>query len=130
MSPRMLKLALWLALFALLPVPLLFPEQGLVPTLRIAFLATMLGAVTIVDGAPGVMAIFALLPLLQAVGYSLLLWLVASLLLRATKGLAPRSQALLVAGIAVLLLGLSSFEIYRTPLSSSGPYSNLAGILD
>ena len=59
-----------------------------------------------------------------------LCYLLAGLVLRLFRRAPERFVAPLIAATVISLLCLSSFEIYRTPHSSSGTYSNLAGIFD
>ena len=57
MSRRAQKWTLGLAFFALVPVPFVMAATGFAPPLRVLFLASLLGAVAVVDGAEGPMPI-------------------------------------------------------------------------
>ena len=59
MSRRAHRWVLGLAFFALLPVPFMMVSNGFAPPLRVLFLASVLGAIAVVDGAQGPMRIAA-----------------------------------------------------------------------
>ena len=130
MSPRTLKAVLFVALFVTLPVPFFFAEPGFAPPLRIAFLTLTIGVITAADGAVGVMPLFLLFLTIQTLVYSALAWGLAALAIRLTRPASPRAQRSLVGAMVIALFAFSSGEVYHTPHSSSGPYANLAGILD
>ncbi len=131
MSRRAQKWILWLALFGLMPVPFVLAGTAFAPPLRILFLATLLGGVAVADGAQGPMLIFLGLLFGEVVIFGTLSYLAAGLVLRVFGKLAPqRFVAPLVAVTIASLLGLSFLDIYHTPHSSSGPYSNIAGLFD
>jgi hypothetical protein len=131
MSTRATRWVLWIALFATLPVPFFVTAPGFAPTLRIAFLALLLGAVYVSDGGPGVTAMMTVFPVVQTVVYGALLYLLARLVAGLVERVAsPRFRPLLALGLVAVLVGASFFEIYRTPHSSGGPYSNLVHLLE
>ena len=131
MSQRAQRWTLWLAFFVLVPVPFMLAATGFAPPLRILFLASVFGAVVVADGAQGPMPIFVALLLTEVVLSGALLRVAAGLVLRLFGRVAPeRFVTPLVAGVVVGLLCMSFFDVYYTPHSSSGPYSNLAGLFD
>jgi hypothetical protein len=131
MTPRARKWLLALAFFCLVPVPFLLIETGFAPPLRVLFLASVFGAVAIVDGVQGPMAAFLLLLYVEAALFGVLSYLAAGVALRALAWLAPERflWPLVVVTIGALLL-LSWFEIYHTPHSSAEQYASLVGLFD
>ena len=131
MSQRALRWTLWLAFFGLVPVPFMLAATGFAPPLRILFLASVFGAVVVADGAQGPIPIFVALLFTEAVLFGVLARYAARLVLWLFGRLAPeRFVTPLVAGVVAGLLCMSFFDVYYTPHSSSGPYSNLAGLFD
>ena len=131
MSPRAQKWTLWLAFFGLVPVPFMLAATGFAPPLRILFLASVTGAVAIADGAEGPMRIFLGVLFGQVIIWTTLSYFAARLVLKIFTRLAPaRFVTPLVAVTVLSLLCMSSFDVYYTPHSSSGPYANLAGLFD
>ena len=130
MSTKAARRILWLALIGLLPVPFVSIVPGVAPVSRLLFLGGLTAGVFASD--PDTLSrLFTLLLLGQAIGWGLVLYLVA----RLGAGLLDRwpdgSRRTAIVGIAVaVLLVVSLFPVYRTPLSSSGVRSNLMQILD
>ena len=130
MSTRAARWLLFGALCLTLPVPFFMAALEVAPLARCAFLAGVMGAVVAADGLGGTAPLFAAFLLAQALVYAGLLWAVAWLAARAlARSGAPARGAVVGAAVAALL-GLSLFEIYRTPHSSSGDRANLLRILD
>jgi hypothetical protein len=131
MSQRAQKWSLWLAFFALVPVPFVLAATGFAPPLRVLFLASMLGAIALVDGAQGPMPIFLGLLFGQVALFAALAYLAAHLLLRAFARLVSERWVSALVGLTIaLLLCVSFFDIYYTPHSSSLPYANVTGLFD
>ncbi len=122
---------LWLVLLCTLPVPFYLGDLELAPALRLGFLAGLIGAVVISEGSGGYLGSLAGL----GAGQMLLWWLLLYGLAALVSRLLARSTTQPLGGILLglllaVLLGLSSLEIYLTPLSSRGLHSNLAGLFD
>jgi hypothetical protein len=131
MSPSAHRWILGLAFFVLLPVPFIMISSGFAPPVRILFLASVLGAIAVVDGVQGPMVIFLAVLFAELAIFSALSYLLARIVHRAFERPAGgKFVTPLVALTVVSLLCLSFFEVYRTPHSSSRPYSNIAGLLD
>ena len=131
MSRRAQRWILGLAFFALVPVPFIMASSGFAPPVRILFLASVMGAIAVVDGTQGPMAIFLALLFGELALFSALSYFSAGLVLRVfARPAGGRFVTPLIALTVLSLLCLSFFEIYHTPHSSSGPYSNLAGLFD
>ena len=131
MPRRVHRWILGLAFFALVPVPFIMISAGFAPPVRVLFLASLLGAIAVVDGAQGPMPIFLGVLFTELALFFALSYLSSGIVLRLFEKLAGgRFASLLVALTVVSLLCLSFFEVYQTPHSSSGPYSNISGLLD
>src|SRR5258705_3935672 len=81
------------ALLLLLPVPFFAAAVEIAPLLRLAFLAAVLGAIVVADGAAGAGGLLAGLLLAQGLLYVGLLWGAAWLAARGLAGAAPRLRA-------------------------------------
>ena len=128
---RALRWLFFVVLFCLVPLPFQLMEPGFAPALRIVMLAGILGAITLADGFSEITKIMLPIALAQAVIYPLLLWWTCGRVLRViTERTSPAASAGFVAAVAALLLLLSSFEIYVTPLSSTGAHADLVHLLD
>ena len=122
---------LWLVLLTTLPVPFYLGSLELAPALRLGFLAGLVSAVVFSEGSAGYLGILAALGAGQTLLWWLLLYGLAAAISHALARLTTQPLRGVVLGSLLLaLLGLSSLEIYRTPLSSHAPYSNLAGLFD
>jgi len=131
MPRRVHRWILGLAFFALVPVPFIMISIGFAPPVRVLFLASVLGAIAVVDGVQGPMPIFLGVLFFELALFSALSYFTSGIVLRVFERPAGgRFVSPLVALTVVSLLGLSFFEIYQTPASSSGPYSNITGLLD
>lgn len=131
MSRRAARLVLWGALLVLAPLPFYLVEQGLVPVLRLLWLAGALGAVMVVEGARGMVDVAVALLAAQALLWAGALWIAADLAARVlARG--PRRRA----AIAVLLLvaaagaAASVAEPYRTPFRTRELRGSLGEILE
>ncbi len=119
------------ALFVTLPVPFYLGALEVSPALRMFFLTALTLAVVATEGGAGYLGSLALLAAAQSLLWALLIWGLAAI---AAFGLGRVARgglhAALAAALVLLLVGLGTLDIYRTPLSSSRPYSNLAGLFD
>jgi hypothetical protein len=128
---RVLHWIFFLVLFCLVPLPFRLMEPGFAPALRIVMLAGILGAITIADGLSEITKIMLPLLMLQALLYPLLLWWTSGRVLRVVANrTSDVASAGFVAAFSIVLLVLSSFDIYVTPLSSTGRHTHLAQLLD
>ena len=126
------RAARWLlfGVFALtVPAPLLGPFDAFAPAVRYLLLASVTGAIAVVEGAagpvPGILALFAL----HALVYLVLAWLGAWLVARLTRRFSPAARRAAVFAISgALLLAALVFDLYRTPFGPR-PTSNLLGVL-
>ena len=127
----MTKWVLFVALIATLPVPYYLGGFEQAPTLRLSFFAALMLAVVATEGVGGFQGWLALLGVVQSALWLALLLAVASLSARALYRFAPTKwRTPLLAGLAAALIGLASFEIYETPMSSQSRRSNWTGIFD
>ena len=130
-KPRVLHWIFFAVLFCLAPLPFWMMETGFAPALRVVLLAGILGAITISDGLSEITKIMLPLLAVQAVLYPLLLWWTSGRILRMVAArTSPIASTGFVAALAVALLALSSWDIYLTPVSSTGRHSNLANLFD
>ena len=79
---------------------------------------------------PRIARLPSLLGLVQAALWVLLLWGASALLAWLSYRTLQDRAGGLVLGLAAALVLLSLFDVYVTPISSSGRYSNLAGLFD
>ncbi|MEN8182892.1 MAG: hypothetical protein ABFS46_10200 [Myxococcota bacterium] len=114
-----------------IPVPYYLGSFEVAPAARLVFLSGLVLGVVATEGTAGYQGAFALLATVQALLWPAILWGVAVLSSRALHRLVPgpRGSAALL-GLCLALLALSLLPIYATELSSRGPTSNLAGLLD
>jgi hypothetical protein len=120
MSRSAARWLLWLVLLITLPVPFFMGAQGLVPPIRVLFLAGIAAGMLLTEGAQGTAGMFAGLGVAQALIVVLLTLGLAALLARLIhRWLPQRLRTPVVILIAVSLLGVSLMPIYDTPLSSS-----------
>ena len=131
LSRKATRRLLYVALFVTLPVPFYLGALEVSPALRMFFLTSLTLAVVATEGGAGYLGSLALIAAGQSLLWALLIWGLAAVVAlglgRVARG---RLHLALTAGLVLLLLGLGTLEIYRTPLSSDGPYSNLAGLFD
>jgi len=128
---RALQLLFFVVLVVLAPLPYLLMEWGFAPALRVLLLTGILGFLTWEDGFSEITKIMLPIIATQAVLYPLLLWWFSGRALRAIAArTSPVASAGFVAGVALVLLILSTFDIYVTPVSSASRHSSLIQILD
>lgn len=127
MSSSTIKWTLFALFVFTLPLPFFALENGSVPAARLLFIGSLVMGILVQDPdmISGLLVAFYLG---QGLLWSLVLYFVARF---AAKRLAENASGKIVlAVVAVLLIGSSFFPIYRTPLSSSGLHSNILGIFD
>jgi len=130
-SGRVLHVFLFLALFLLAPLPFLLMEWGFAPALRIVMLTGILGTITLADGFSEITRIMLPIIAVQAVLYPLLLWWSSARVLRViTAQTSAVASVGFVAGVTLILLVLSSFDVYVTLVSSASRHSSWVQILD
>ena len=128
---RILHWIFFAVLFCLLPLPFRMMEAGLAPALRVVLLAGILSAITVADGFSEITRIMLPILAVQAIVYPLLLWWLSGRVLRlVAERTSDVASAGFVAALTVLLLVCSTFDIYVTPVSSTGRHSNLVHLLD
>lgn len=131
LSRRSARLLLFAVLLATLPVPYYLGALEVAPALRLLFLAALASGVAATEGAVGNQLLLTLLAVGFAACWALALWGAAALLARLLERWAPpRARALLVGGLAAVLVAASMLPIYRTPLSSHTAESTVLGLFD
>ncbi len=124
MSPTATRRWLWLAALATMPVPFYLGEIEWAPVLRLAFLASLLGAVMFAEGGRTVI-LLGCLGILQTALYAGLFFAAAHVASRLIARIAEPPLRIAAVGTAVFLLFASAqLPIYQTPLSSTRLYSN------
>jgi len=121
---------LFLALFFTAPMPFYLGALEFAPLARAFFLSLLVWGVVLSEGVGGFQGIFALLAGVQLLVGGGVLWGVAALITRASRSHTDPFRAVAIGCVIVALAGFSLQEVYRTPLSSSRPESNLFGIFD
>jgi hypothetical protein len=122
------RLALFLGLFFLLPLPILVFD-GLVPVARIVLLAVVCILVGFFEGASGPVMSITFLMVAQAAVYTLILGAVAWLADRALRPIPPRMvRTVLLVALAAALFASIAFDVYTTPFGRTAQ-SNLFGAL-
>ncbi len=130
MSTRATRWLLFSVLALTLPLPFFMAGLELAPLARLLFLEGVMLAIVASDGFAGTAGLFLAFLAVEGLLLAAGLWGLASLVARILRRTRPATRAACAGIAAVSLLALSSFEIYRTPHSSSGPTSNLLGIFD
>ena len=129
MSTPAQRRTLFIALFALAPLPMLGIDTVYVPAARYCLLAGVCLAVAVQEGAAGPVAMLTALFTAHALVWTALLWLLAW---GAARGLARLPAATvrnsLLGAIAVATLLALLFDLYTTPYGTA-PRSNLIGAL-
>ena len=130
-SRKGLRRVLWLLFLFTIPLPYYVGAAEFAPAARLVFLATLLGSVGAAEGMGETTGLFILLSLVEAALALALTYLLARLaawLLH--RQLRPSARLPALVGAALILLALSLFEIYETPISSTRAYSNLLHIFE
>ena len=118
MSERGARIALWLGLLLMAPLPLHLLGAASIPVARMLLLACVCLGMAAIEGG-GIAYWLALGFAGPALGYTLGLWVAAWLLARASRGLTPQTRGI---GMGILwLLGASAalvLEPYRMPFGT------------
>jgi hypothetical protein len=130
-SRRTSRGLLWLVFLVTVPVPYYLGGFEVAPAARLLFLSGLVLGVVATEGTAGYQGLFALLAAVQAVLWPLALFAAAWLAAEMLQRFAPeRLRMGLLAGAAATLIALALLPLYSTELSSRGPTSNLAGLLE
>jgi hypothetical protein len=119
-----------LALAFTAPIPFYLGGLELAPLARLFFLSVLVWGVVLTEGAAGALGLFSVLAGVQVLVGGALLWALAALIARASRSQTGTARAVVVGVVIVGLVGLSLNDVYRTPLSSRRPESNLLGLFD
>jgi hypothetical protein len=131
LSRRAATRVLFAAAVLALPLPYYIGEVESAPLVRLAFISGLFGSVLVAEGAGGTNGLFFALGLVQLVVWAGVLRLGAGLLSRSLARLPwPRARTVLVALLALALIGAGLSPLYDTPLSSSRGRSNLLGLFE
>jgi hypothetical protein len=131
LSRRAATRVLFAAAVLALPLPYYIGEVESAPLVRLAFISGLFGSVLVAEGAGGTNGLFFALGLVQLVVWAGVLRLGAGLLSRSLARLPwPRARTVLVALLALALIGAGLWPLYDTPLSSSRGRSNLLGLFE
>ena len=130
LTPRGARRLLWLALVFTAPLPFYLGGLEVAPLARLFFLSLLVWGVVLTEGTVGVHSLFSALAAVQLLVGGGVLWAVAALAARAFRSQTDTARAVVVGVIVVGLIGFSLNDVYRTPLSSSRPESNLFGLFD
>jgi type IV secretory pathway TrbD component len=127
----MARWVLWGAFVLVVPLPFYLVETGAVPLARLAMLFGVVAAVIVVEGTAGIAIVAAVLLLVQATAYGLLLWWLARGVTRPLGRSPPRRVATVTAAlVATSLLVAASFEIYHTPFRTRSLRTNLLHVFE
>jgi len=130
LTPRGARRLLWLALAFTAPIPFYLAGLEIAPLARLFFLSVLVWGVVLTEGAAGALGLFSVLAGVQVLVGGALLWALAALIARASRSQTGTARAVVVGVVIVGLVGLSLNDVYRTPLSSRRPESNLLGLFD
>lgn len=120
----MVRLVLWAALLALVPVPHVLVDVGWAPVLRILAMGGLTGWIWLTEGGLVAGLIAAILCLQVVLHGGWLLWLSGALLRRV-----PVARRGIAAGALIaLLFALAQLPIYRTPLSNHAARADFWGM--
>lgn len=131
MSIRAARWILWLTLMIILPLPFFLAETGLAPPARVFMLGLVSLAVMVVEGPSGVVRMAATLLIAQAAAYAGLLWIIATVAVRALRRLSPTTirrvtlTAVVVAGVCA-----ATFKVYRDPFRADVLYTTLLRVYE
>jgi hypothetical protein len=110
-----------------LPVPFLALESGTAPPLRLLFMGSLVGGILVQD--PDIMSsLLTALYLGQGLLWSAGLFFATRFVARRLAASALRTPV--VCALAIVLIGVSFFPIYRTPFSSAGLHTNILELFD
>jgi hypothetical protein len=111
MSARTAQRALWLIAFLAAPVPIVLLGPGRVPPAQLAELGAAALAFGLAESLRGVVGLTALIFLVEALVWSVALWLFAGLAARALG----RGRGVALALAALLAVAACIVPVYRTP---------------
>jgi hypothetical protein len=129
MSRRAVRTWLWIVAFATLPVLYFVPEAERAPTLRLAFITTIMSAVYVTEGA-GQLVWAWLMAGVQLAVWTLLLFAGAAVSARLMGRLSAPARTWVTLVLAGTMVGASLLEIYVTPLSSTRMRSSLLHVFE
>ena len=122
MSLRTSRRILWLTFMLVVPVPILILGPGTLPPAGLMELGGASLGVLLLESARGVVGTIALVFLVQAALYALLLWLVAAILAWALGRRRGRLTLLLVAALVIIA---ASWPVYHTRYHSRSAHVSL-----
>ena len=127
-SARRMRWRVWATALLVCPVPYAGLEHGWVPTLWLAAMAMLSGAVALVEGG-GTPTRIALVFGVQAALASGVLWAASAALVGAAeRALAPARARLATRVLLGLLVALTLCPVYRSPISHTAGWTTLAGL--
>lgn len=131
MSLRGARWAIWLLLFWTAPVPYMLGGIETAPLIRLLSFTALTVAALVAEGPGGyVWNTFIALGVLQLALYGIGLYFCAALAARATVRLQPSGRLVVVAIAVIAVVAITgSMQLYETPMSSRGLYSNLWQVL-
>lgn len=130
MSLRASRRILWVALLAMLPLPMLAFDAS-IPVIRYLLLAGVTVGLILAEGMGAIPGSILGLIALHAVVYAALLWAVAWLLARLLVAMAPRASGALTIGVVVAALVVTSlFDVYTTPFAATSARTSLLHVLE
>lgn len=130
MSTKLIRLLLWLAFLAVLPVPYWVFEAGRVPTLWLGELSAFVLAMLMSEGGrvTRVVATLFTVQTLLGIGATYLLARLASrLIARVPSG---GTRTVLVVAAVVVILGAALLPLYRSPLVAGGAPVNVIALFE
>jgi hypothetical protein len=125
---RACKWALFALCIATLPLPFIGLENGQAPAIRLLFIGSLVAGVLVQDPDP-IGGVLTAIYLGQGLLWSAFLYFVTRFAARKLAAIGSK-QTIVLGLLSLVLIGASFFEIYRTPMSSSGVHSNILGVFD
>ena len=117
-------------MFFTLPLPFYLGGLEFAPLARLLFLSVLVWGVVATEGVGGFQGLFALLAVVQVAVGGGLLWALAAAGSRLLGARGDGARAVAAVAVTLVLLGISLTDLYRTPISSTRPQSNLFGLFD
>ena len=128
MSRRVMTWTLWLLFAATLPLPYYMIDRGRVPAAQLFLLAAVTTRLMLSEPSFTTRFVAALF-LMQSLFYGALLYALARIGARLIGRHTPaRLHAIVLAALAILLVAIGLFEVYRAPLSHGPGPTNLVGV--
>ncbi len=129
MSPRAARWILWLALLAMLPLPMLLFDAR-VPVTRFLLLGGVTAVLIVTEGVGQVPMLALALFFVHALVYGAAIWLVCGWLTRELSRRAPGWLGpVTVAFVLVALAFTIGFDVYVTPFAAVEPRASLLSVL-